>query len=710
MRDKSLALCPFLPGLAIGALICLGVSCRDAEPQGTSRSHGILKGRDVVLVTIDTLRWDAVGFSGAGQVETPVLDSLAHDGAAFHDTHAHAVVTLPSHASILTGFHPWQHGVRDNAGFRLSPEVPTLAATLRSSGYATGAFVSAFVLARRFGLDRGFDVYDDRVPTPRNREFVIEERPGEKTVSLALAWWQTQAGRPRFLWVHLFAPHFPYAPPEPFASRSPGRPYFGEVALADFQLGTLLEGLRPTSKTPPLIIVTGDHGESLGEHGEDTHGLFAYESTLKVPLVIAGAGIKGDPKRPARHVDIAPTILDLLGIPLPAGLPGRSLFGPPPAAGEDVGSYFEALSAYFNRGWAPLLGRIEDGRKAIRLPLPELYDLGQDPIEKSNLAAVQPARLEAMLGRIPSNALERSDRDEVSAEERRRLGNLGYVSSPRALASNRFDPSLDPKNLIEQEQILIRSLTLYHEGRRDQAIQQLERLIAAQPKMTIAYIHLGTFYAAENRIPEAIEVLTRAERAGAGIEDSRRKLALLLMRAGKPEAAWATLAPDRESTDAQTQSALGRIAAGLGRTDEAGRRFSRALELSPGFPETLADQGILALAEGRAAEAGALLKQALDQDETLADGWNALGVLKARGGELEAALDAWNRAVDQDPFLADAWFNIAVASSHAGRPGRAVAALQRFIPLSAGVERARAEQMLGELRARSERAPGEENR
>ncbi|MBV8199009.1 MAG: sulfatase, partial [Acidobacteria bacterium] len=280
-----------------------------------------LRGADVVLITVDTLRADALGFAGNRLSSTPTLDRLAAAGRVYTDAHAHNVITLPSHTNILTGPYPFQHGVRENAGFRLPRSIPTLGTYLRRAGYATAAFVGAFPLDARFGLGAGFDRYDDsfvRGSTPDQYRFA--QRRGDQVVKPALAWWRAKRGSRRFLWVHLYDPHAPYEPPEPFASRFKEHPYLGEVAAADSFLAPLLTPFLDGKEPAPLIVFTADHGESLGEHGELTHGLLDYEATLHVPLVIWGPGVSpGKDSRAARHVDIVPTVLQALGVAVPSG-------------------------------------------------------------------------------------------------------------------------------------------------------------------------------------------------------------------------------------------------------------------------------------------------------------------------------------------------------------------------------------------------------
>src|SRR5262249_53777833 len=280
------------PGPWIALALGLASVVAAASLHARRSSTAVLRqpGLDVLLVTIDTLRADAVGAYGATTGATPLLDAVAARGVVFRQAHAHDVVTLPSHANILSGRLPFQHGVRDNAGFRFPRDVPTLASLLGAAGYRTGAFVSAFTLDARFGLARGFDVYDDRLGGPAG-PLALPERRGADTVAAAQRWLAEGSGRPSFCWVHVYEPHAPYVPPEPFASRHPGAPYVGEVETAAAALQPLLRPLLDSASPHTLVIVTGDHGESLGEHGERTHGLFAYESTLHVPLVMFAPGV-----------------------------------------------------------------------------------------------------------------------------------------------------------------------------------------------------------------------------------------------------------------------------------------------------------------------------------------------------------------------------------------------------------------------------------
>ena len=412
----------------------IGVVLNGRFRPGTRASPARAAGFNVLLVTIDTLRADAVGAYGQPGGVTPWIDRLASSGARFTNAHAHNVVTLPSHANILSGRLPTEHGVRDNAGFRFPLSLDTLATILKAHGYRTGAFVSAFPLDSRFGLARGFDEYDDRFADAARPAFLVQERSGPETVASARRWIDSGAAAPWFCWVHLYEPHYPYAPPAALASRF-ADPYHGDVSAADAALQPLLAPILAAGRDGrTLVVLTSDHGESLGEHGEATHGVFAYEAALRVPLIVYQPRLVAEAviDTPARHIDLLPTILDAVALESPSGLPGKSLL--PSMAGSRettaAATYFEALSASLNRRWAPLDGIVVDSMKYIELPIPELYDLKADPNELHNLAPSQPARVEELRSRLQQL---RGPRASVapgveSAETRERLRSLGYAA------------------------------------------------------------------------------------------------------------------------------------------------------------------------------------------------------------------------------------------------------------------------------------------
>ena len=443
--------------------------------------------QNVLIITIDTLRADALSSYG-GTARTPNLDRLAEQGARFTFARAHAVVTLPSHTSILSGLLPYEHGMRDNSGFRVRAGTATLATRLKARGFATGAFVGGFPLTKRFGLTPGFDVYDDQMPETRGAvEMSMPERPADVVVSRAVAWVGQQTG-PFFGWVHVFDPHSPYRPPQDLAATYGSQPYFGEVAFVDRALAPLLERLASLPR-PTVVIVTADHGESLGEHGELTHGMFAYEATLRVPLIVSrvdprGAKLSGGVviDTPVRHIDIAPTVLDALGMERDPALSGssvRALIDGGDAA--DRPTYFESMTYNLVRGWAPLRGVVTERTKYIDLPIPELYDLAADPGEASNVAAARRDRLQVLTNLLRTYNVAPPNRPgRETAEAAAALRSLGYIqgSAPEKAVYTEVD---DPKRLVEVDRDLHKATELAQNGRAQESIAMLESVIARRP-------------------------------------------------------------------------------------------------------------------------------------------------------------------------------------------------------------------------------------
>jgi arylsulfatase A-like enzyme/Tfp pilus assembly protein PilF len=650
---------------------------------------------DVLLITIDTLRADALGFAGNRRVETPVLDRLAARGIVFENAHAHNVVTLPSHANILTGLLPYQHGIRDNTGFRLDPSIPTLATILKANGYATAAFVGAFPLDSRFGLARGFDVYDDRYSRGRTQlDFEMPERPASEVVPAALAWWNQERSSPKFLWVHLYDPHAPYRPPAPLADRYRANEYLGEVAATDAALAPLLDPISSGTASPTLVVVTGDHGEALGDHGEKTHGLFAYEATLHVPLVVCFPGrvARRSSSEFVHHVDIAPTVLAAAGVAKPDALTGTSLLAPSNAGRQ---TYFESFSTALNRGWAPLRGLIKGGVKYVDLPIPEMYELAADPAESRNLAAERPEGLRDLARLLPAaSELGAARRAQPTGEEIARLRSLGYLSGSAAVKS-RYTAEDDPKNLVSIDQRLHESVDLYQRGQLSDAIRIARAVLRERPGMEAGYENLGFLLRRADRTEEALSLYRAAVDRGAATEELKVHYALALCESGRAPEAASLLAPLATSSDPETVNGLGIALSDSGRPTDAVRAFTRALELDPDFAEAVQNLGIVRLRVDDAAGARDLFRRALAMDDKLPRAWNGLGVALAQLKEERAAIEAWNRAVALDPALYDALFNLGLTAGRQGMREEARAALRRFVatapPVSyrADIEKAR---------------------
>ncbi|HVR69420.1 MAG TPA: sulfatase-like hydrolase/transferase [Vicinamibacteria bacterium] len=646
-------------------------------------------GLSVLLITVDTLRADALGSYGHPTVSTPWLDRLAAGGVRFERAHAHNVVTLPSHANILSGRYPLDHGVRDNAGFRFPEEQDTLATLLETRGWRTGAFVSAFPLDSRFGLARGFDVYDDRLgDRGSNRAFVMAERPGAETVEAARRWLEAQGGARTFCWVHLFDPHFPYAPPEPFASRYRHDPYHGEVAATDAALAPLLEPLLAAKRSGrTLVVMTSDHGESLGEHGEKTHGIFAYEGTLRVPLVFFAPGL-WKPRvtgEPARHVDILPTVLDALGLEAPAGLPGRSLL--PALAGATVGgpapeNYFESVSASLNRGWAPLHGILRDGFKYVDLPLPELYDLGRDPREERNLAASQPERLERL--RAALHGLRTRDRGpqrtEESAEVRERLQALGYVTTAGAV-KDRYTDDDDPKRLIVLDAVIQDVVGRYVAGDLPGALATCRELVRRRPDMALSSVHLAFLEREVGDLTAAVEAAKRALALNPHDAEVAALLGAYLNEAGRSAEALALLEPyaRRDDPDLDVLIAQGVARSDLGQPQQALATFEQVRRIDPSNALALVNIGTVHLMGGDVERGRAAFEAALEIDGSLARAHNSLGVIAARAGRTEEAIARWRRAVALDPRDYQTLYNLGTVLRRLGRTAEARPYLESYV-------------------------------
>ncbi len=650
--------------------------------------------QNVLLITLDTMRADGLSCYG-GRAATPNLDRLAALGVRYQFAHAHAVMTLVSHASILTGLYPFQHGIHDNAGFRLPATVPTLASLLRPHGIATGAFIGSFALDSRFGLNAGFDVYDERYGKAQmNTGFLMPERRGDAVVAAATAWIGRQHG-PWFAWAHLFDPHAPYDPPPPFREQYAGRPYYGEVAYTDSTLGRLLDAARESGR-PTLVIVTGDHGEGLGDHGEMTHGLFAYESTLRMPLIVAQidrstppwAGTIGQPvpsagphvsQVPVRHVDIVPTILDALRLALPKGLPGRSLLEPA-VPDAQASSYFEAMSASFNRGWAPITGVLAGREKYLDLPLPERYDLAQDPGEQTNLAGRDGARERALQARLQAfGAVSQPGRQQEDAEAEARLRALGYVSGNAPLKSH-YTEDDDPKRLVELDQVLRRAVELYERGRAKEAIPLYRQVIARRPSMEVTYTQLAMLYWDLGEPEAAIATLRQARQAGIDSLELKTKLGTYLAETGWVADALPLLqqAASGRIPDLDALNALGIALARAGRVDEAAASFKRILEMNGANTMALENLGAIALEQGRIDEARTLLGRALDLDPSSPQAHNSMGVVEQKAGNRQAAIDHWKQSVAGDAGNFDALYNLAIELVNDGNLPEARPYLQRF--------------------------------
>jgi arylsulfatase A-like enzyme/Tfp pilus assembly protein PilF len=683
-------------GAALVAILALGAWWGLRSP---AFAIDVNADRNVLLVTIDTLRADALGSYG-GRAVTPNLDRLAAHGARFTFAHAHAVVTLPSHASILTGRYPYEHGIRDNTGYRLPPTQATAATRLKAQGFATGAFIGGFPLDRRFGLGVGFDLYDDRLdssPTPSasaNERASGEddrERRADAVVASALEWIGRQSGK-WFVWVHVYDPHVTYDPPGEWKTRFPADPYLAEVSFTDAALGALFDRLSTQTRTT-LAVVTADHGESLGDHGELTHGVFAYEPVLKVPLIVSEIGARVREARhigvvvetPARHVDLLPTLLQAIGAPTDASLPGSSLrdaIGGNGAA--DRPSYFESMTPTLARGWAPLRGVLVGREKLIDLPIAELYNLSTDAAEQRNLFATRSDRTPVMMNVLKTfNVAPPGRPQRETPDTLERLRSLGYIGGASAAVREEYTDRDDPKRLIELEQTMTRAADAFRQGRPADAIGMYKSVIARRADTEDAYRKLALVYWRTGRPADAIATLEDALRNGVTQSEVRIKLGQYLAESGQPDKAIALLAGET-GEDPDALVALGNAYQLADQPAAAIKTFKRLLEIDPKNGLAWENIGTSQLQTGDTAAAEASLRRAIELDKTLAGAYTALGVVLAGSNRKGEAIDAWKSAVTQDPTELNALYNLTINLAAAGQRDEARVYGERFIAAAPG--------------------------
>jgi choline-sulfatase len=611
------------------AAAVLAGACGGA-PEKAPRAAGAEPGRpSILLVTLDTTRADAIGPEASG-VQTPAFDALAARGRRFRQAYATAPETLPSHSSMMTGLYPAGHGVHENARY-LSEGHPLVAERLHEAGYRTAAFVSSFVLARRFGLARGFDVYDDELPAGGT------ERTSRETTGRALEYLRRESRQPLLMWVHYYDPHYPYAPPEPFRGRYPKSPYLGEVAAMDEALGRLVAAFEKSAPGPAAIVVVGDHGEGLGDHGEAQHGKLVYQSTMRVPLLLVGPGLAPDViDTPVSARRVFHTVLDWAGLGSADSLRG--------ASSELV--LGEAMKPFLDYGWQPQVMAVEGRLHAIEAGRLEVYDVVADPPEKHDLAATASLSrpLRTALRDYPLPSLEPPKaRDALGEEARRKLASLGYVAAGAAPVVRKDAPR--PVDMAGLFDVIEKASFLFVEEEYARAIPLFERILAEDPRNLDAALRLATAHSALGHERQALAAFEKAGDIAPGSPDVSTYLALHYARGSQwPRAVplleqVVALSPDRlpalealavvRERQGRVQDAialrqkiygmrtpspaevvrLGELAMGAGQTDLAIESFERArAQQGPAFGQDL-ELGVLYLAARRLVEA----RDALDR-------------------------------------------------------------------------------------------------
>ena len=651
---------------------------------------------NLLLVTVDTLRTDRVSCYSPKHLQTPQIDSLAARGVLFERAFAHTPMTLPSHVNILVGLVPPAHGVSENSKSVLAASFLTLAEHLKAQGFATAAFVSSFSLDARWGLNQGFDVYDDAYPARPAPGLPYSERPAEKTVAAALAWLSNQKGK-WFCWVHLWDPHAPYNPPEPYATRFKGDLYSGEVAYVDAALAKLFDWLRASGAVGrTLTVLTGDHAESLGEHGENYHSYFAYDSTLWIPLIIAGPATKPIRiKDYVSHVDIFPTVCEVLEVKPPPGLQGESLVPLMKGRGRKPRPiYFESLDPYLNRGWAPLRGFIFEGQKYLDSPIPELYDLGKDFDEKTNLAAgadLRPfkKRLEDMIksyGTATPVALT-AVADRASREK---LRSLGYIAGPVAHVKASYGPEDDLKTLLPLEQGLERARRLSGAGRIAESVKLLDDIIKARPDFTIAYFRLSEVYESQGLVEDRLRILEQGLRSNPDNYLIMSGYGITLVSSGRWEKGIEVLSQALRlfDQDAEVWNSLGLAYVRTGDSEKARFHFERALALDPNDALYNDNMGSLYITEAlrlknaqNVEKSLAYFERAIASDPTLASPYNGLaGALRVLG-RTDEAIRNWEKAHELNPRFDYPVYNLAVAYLEKGDNTTALEYCRKYLEI-----------------------------
>lgn len=712
--DKRKSASPWLVGGVALIVLAIGV-------------FFVLRGRrstpNVLLFTFDTLRADRVGAYGFAPASTPTLDGLSRRGVRFEYVQSASPLTGPSHATILTGLYPPVHGVRENVNFVLGDEHPTLPSILKQRGYRTAAFVGAYPVAAAFGFDHGFDVFSEGFHESKNIG-QSAERPANEVADAAIGWLSEPKPGPFMMWVHFYDPHAPYAPPPAYRDRFGDRPYDGEVAFADSQAGRILDALKATGRLEDTIVVAvSDHGEGFGEHEELTHGLLVYDSTLRVPLIIAGPGVPEGRvvTDPAATADILPTVLALLNQEgAPAGLPGHSLVGAfRGTRAPERGLYAEALFGRLNCRWASLRSWTEGPWKLIEGATPELFDRSSDPGETRDRAADQPDRVSRMSAALATAVRTMAPQGDtarpaaISSEQAERLRSLGYTAGTGGAGSLDERGLPDPRRLIS----LFERLEVL-QGASGQAIppalEEVSRILALDAGNPYAHFVAGALAYQAGELDRGRQFFARSLELDPDRPVIRQYYGALLRDMGRLEESerQLRLATEQEpSDDFLAQIALSQTLVASGKFEEARVRLRAVLDRSPTHIKAHGAMGRLFLAQNKPGEAIPHLNRAIDGGDLesrmrLAEARLALGdpraaheaamgalqrapghpwALSLAGHALAAAgrrsegLVLLERAVSVGPRRAEVWASLAAAFDAAGDTARAARCRQRAV-------------------------------
>ncbi|MFQ6070776.1 MAG: sulfatase-like hydrolase/transferase [Candidatus Aminicenantales bacterium] len=650
IRGERFSLLYLLFLLAFFLVFFLGEACAKKEVKVLRH-----KGLNVMLITIDTLRADRVGYSGYS-IQTPNLDSLAYGGARFMNAFCQVPLTLPSHASILTGTNPPFHRIKNNGTYYLKAEFTTLAEVLKQAGYQTAAFVGAFPLDSQFGLNQGFDFYDDRFENPDYLKGYEPQRTAQQVYKAAASWFDRHEEEPFFVWIHFYDPHLPYTPPPPFDSEY-SSPYDGEVAYTDVYLGKLIELLKRKGLfSTTLLVVVGDHGEGLGDHGEDTHGIFLYDTTLRVPLIFHCPGkIPGriELESVVRTVDIFPTVLDLLTIPVPEFCQGKNLVPLIEGKRAEFDSYAETYLPFLACGWSELKAIRTNRWKFIKAPRSELYDLEKDPLEEKNVIDREKdvaLELEEKLSwrekALASAGIEEPER-KLSPEEREKLLSLGYAEGGRVGSRPRHSLT-DPKDKIQVFERALRAELMVSRGEAKGAREVLKSVIEQDPENPLLYHFLGRAYQKLGEWESSIIAFSQALELNPEDVYSHYSLAASYFKTGEKEKARkeAETVLSFFKNHLQSLLLLAEIHGSSGKYSQAADYLKRAVEVQPSNVELAflyADYLTLA---GKYTKAGEKYRSLIEKVPEDPRPYHGLGVVSYFKGEFQEAVRSFTREIE----------------------------------------------------------------
>ncbi|UCC39773.1 MAG: sulfatase-like hydrolase/transferase [Candidatus Aminicenantes bacterium] len=679
-RQKKLILY-FIPFLI---LLVIALSFYFLSPKNDVKRENNL---NVIIVTLDTLRADRVSCYGYSKAKTPNLDELAKNGVRFDNTVCQAPLTLPSHASLFTGLYPHFHQVRDNGSYYLDKRFKTLAEIFKEREYKTAAFIGAFPVDSRFGLDQGFDAYDDTFREEERFKTFNSERRAEEVFLSFKEWFSENFNHKFFIWIHYYDPHLPYDPPSPYKEQF-SDPYDGEVAYSDFYVGKIISLLKEKNAFDrTLIVIAGDHGEGLGEHREIDHGIFLYDTTLKVPLIFCASQ-----NLPSNHVvtsqvrliDIFPTVLDLTKIPLAEEVHGETLI--PYIENKkkrDLVSYIETVHPREMFHWADLKGIVNGKMKFIDAPKPELYDLKKDPKEENNLyqkeeqiASRMKKELDDLIEEFSSNI---SSRRELSAEDIEKLRALGYIADS-VKREEKSSNLADPKDKIEIWYTLQVARGFQRRGEHKKAEELYQKGISMEPNCSLNYLFLSGLYMKTNRLEEAYEVCKKGVKVSPEnipLHDGLAKVSFLLNKYQEAlRECDAMLALNNNYFNALTMT--GFIYNRLGENEKAIDYLQKAVSIEPENKFLLLDYARILATAGRAEEAIKVynrLKIDYPDDYSI---YQSLGITYGNTGDLKKSIENLKKAIELRP-TALAYFNLAVAMEEVGNLKEAIHYMRAYL-------------------------------